>query len=379
MPDEEVVRLAGIAVGDPLEPGTIAAIETRLRASGRFDTVEVRQRYRSLDLTDVALILIVHESPVPPTLPPLVRPWARVVRQSMFLPILAYEDGYGWTYGARVSVVDGLGAGERVTVPLTWGGEKQAAVEIERSFRTGPVARVAARGGVSARRNPHYRLDERRVELLLRAEHVVVAPLRVGVEVGRASVEFGDAERVQRTVGLDATLDTRGDPAFPGNAVLLAVGWTRLALDGAGVSIDRVRGEARGYVRLVGQSVVAVRARYDGSDRALPLDERWLLGGAASLRGHRAGELAGDRRLATSVELRLPVDSPVGAGKAGFVLFYDAGKVWDVGERFRAARLRQGAGAGLFVVAPFFRLTIEAAANLDGPGGRTHVGFGFRF
>ncbi len=60
--DEEVIKLAGISLGQPLAADGIAAIEQRLKASGHFDSVEVRKRYRSLDsTTDVALILLVHE------------------------------------------------------------------------------------------------------------------------------------------------------------------------------------------------------------------------------------------------------------------------------------------------------------------------------
>lgn len=379
VPDDEVLRVAGIAVGDRLEAGTLAAVEARLRASGRFDVVEVRTRYRSLDMTAVALVLLVHEPPVPAATPAVVRPLRRLARQSMILPILGYEEGYGLTYGARLSVVDWLGAGERLSVPLTWGGEKQAAIEVERAFRTGPIARLLARGGVSKRRNPHYRIDDRRVELVVRAEQVIAQPLRVGVEAARADVAFGALEQGQGTFGVDATLDTRHDPAFPGNAVFTRVGWTSLRVDGAEASINRVRVDARGYLRWAGQSVLAVRAAYDGADRALPPYERALLGGASTLRGHRAGEAAGDRRAVASVELRLPLDSPVGAGKAGVVVFYDVGQVWNVGERLDRGRVRQGAGLGLFVVAPFIRLSVEGAANLSGPGGRLHLGFGVRF
>src|SRR5690606_20583765 len=62
VPEDEVLRIAGVQVGAPLEPDAAAAIERRLKNSGRFETVQVRIRYRSLsDPTDVALVLVVHE------------------------------------------------------------------------------------------------------------------------------------------------------------------------------------------------------------------------------------------------------------------------------------------------------------------------------
>ena len=60
--DSEVLRLAGIAVGQPLAPDAPEQIRQRLEKSGAFESVEVRKRFRSLDNpSDVALILLVHE------------------------------------------------------------------------------------------------------------------------------------------------------------------------------------------------------------------------------------------------------------------------------------------------------------------------------
>ncbi len=107
--DEEVLKLAGITVGDPVPEDALKAIERRLKDSDRFDTVEVRKRYRSLDdPTDVAIILLVHERPGVTSASlgssnPLQRPWRRMTSRLMFLPILNYADGYGFTYGGRVS------------------------------------------------------------------------------------------------------------------------------------------------------------------------------------------------------------------------------------------------------------------------------------
>ncbi|HEY7057012.1 MAG TPA: FtsQ-type POTRA domain-containing protein, partial [Vicinamibacterales bacterium] len=63
MADEDIIRLAGITVGDKLDANTIAAIQRRLHDSGRFDEVEVRKRYRTLGMDQVAIVLLVHERP----------------------------------------------------------------------------------------------------------------------------------------------------------------------------------------------------------------------------------------------------------------------------------------------------------------------------
>ncbi len=57
----------------------------------------------------------------------------------MFLPILNFEDGYGFTYGVRVARPDPLGRRSQLSFPLTWGGDKRAAVELDKNFARGPV------------------------------------------------------------------------------------------------------------------------------------------------------------------------------------------------------------------------------------------------
>ena len=60
----------------------------------------------------------------------------------LWLPILGYADGYGFTYGARVSFIDALGDGSRISVPLTWGGERRAAGPTEHIGDRVPALRV---------------------------------------------------------------------------------------------------------------------------------------------------------------------------------------------------------------------------------------------
>src|SRR5262249_55056458 len=47
-PDEEIRRLAGVEVGAPLEPTTIEDVAARLRATRRFQSVQVLKRYASI-------------------------------------------------------------------------------------------------------------------------------------------------------------------------------------------------------------------------------------------------------------------------------------------------------------------------------------------
>ena len=60
-------------------------------------------------MTDVAIVLVVHEKPGTVVgrerHPVTARPFRRVTSRLMFLPILSYADGYGFTYGGRVSAL----------------------------------------------------------------------------------------------------------------------------------------------------------------------------------------------------------------------------------------------------------------------------------
>jgi len=382
--DAAVIALAGVAVGAALEAGGTDAVEKRLRDSGRFDEVQVRTRYRTLAMDEVALVLLVHERPgisatgEPPGI------FRRFRSRLMFFPIVQYDDGYGWTYGGRTAMVDAIGKGTRLAVPLSWGATRRAALEADRTFKTGPLTRLSGSFGVSQRENPHYRIDDRRTEVNARAERRLFNKVTFGGELGRTRVTFRPVQESFWTSGADATLDTRRDPSFPSDAVLASVAWSRLNAIGAtsfgasGASVDRYRVDARGFKRLFGQTVIAARAEYDTASAPLPQYEQWLLGGS-SLRGSSSGTYAGDKRFLWSAELRVPFSSPFSVGRLGFNAFLDGGATAAYGDRIRDQPRRRSAGAGLFLIATVLQVNFDVAHSRDGHGTRFHFGTGFTF
>jgi hypothetical protein len=383
LPDEEVVRLAGVAPGAAVGPETLAEIEQRLKRSGRFESVEVRKRLRSLTSTsEVVLVLVVHERPgvteSSPEIGPVARPWRRFTSRLMFLPILGYADGYGFTYGGRLSTVGFLGLDERLSVPLTWGGTRRAALEFERTFSGGPLTLVRSSVGIWQRENPRFEIDDQRVEVTARAERHFARVVRTGFEASRSSVEFGSLNDPMWTIGADATLDTRGDPSFPRNAVLLRAGWTGLHVRD-GDRIDRYTADARGYLGLIGQLVLAGRVIHVAADAPLPPYERLLVGGADTLRGFRAGAFDGDRSLAASAELRLPITSVLSGAKLGVTAFMDAATAYDYGRKLEDAEWHRGVGGGVFLIAPFVKINLDVARGLKNGDTRVHLATGFAF
>src|SRR5437867_6711230 len=127
--DDEIRRLAGIAIGERVGEETAAAVRARLRATGRFQNVEVLQRFASIaDPSQIVLVIIVDEGAVRIERSGNPNDPVRIVRSRrlnlMFLPILGREDGYGMTYGVRLARPDVAGRRSRVSAPFTWGGEK---------------------------------------------------------------------------------------------------------------------------------------------------------------------------------------------------------------------------------------------------------------
>jgi hypothetical protein len=388
--DKEVANFAGIAVGEPLATDGVEAVTRRLKDSGKFESVDVRKRYRSLESTsDVALILVVHEKPgvrsavggvnIPGVPGSVARPVGRLRSKLMFLPIISYADGYGFTYGGRVSTVDLFGIDERLSLPLTWGGTRRAALEFERLFKTGPLTRVTSSLAIWNRENPRYEIRDQRFEVKGRAERVFADVFRAGFDASRSTISFGTLDDDLWTLGTSAGIDTRLDPAFPGNAIWTTVGWTGLHFRTIPETVNRLSADARGYLRAFRQIVVAGRAAYSGADASLPPYERLLLGGSGSVRGFSTGAFDGDRTFVTSAEVRVPITSVLSGAKLGLTVFYDAGKAWDFGGRMEDAQWHRGAGAGVFLIASIMRINLDVARGLKTGDTHVHLSSGFTF
>ena len=377
-PNADILGLVGDVVGKPATDQLIAEIRTRLERSGRFDGVEVRKRFRSIENPDdILLMIIVDEVPGIDPLDLTPGPMKKFWSSGMFLPVFHSEDGYGLTYGARFSFVDRFGPRSRITVPLTWGGERQARVQLERAFKKGPIDRIFGEYGIARRENPHYETGDTRVGFGARIESAPARWLRFGAGGRQDDVRFGDAEDTVSRLGGDVTLDTRVDPAFPRNAVHATFGLDQVKFD-AGKATEK-KADVRGYLGLFGQTVLAVRGLSITTDTPLPAYEQNLLGGAANLRGYDAGYKSGDNLLAVSAELRIPITSPLNIGRFGVKAFFDAGTVYEVGGKLTDQVLAdRGAGGGVYLHLTVISLSLDVARSRSGDT-RFHFGMGVTF
>ena len=192
IPDDEVLRLAGVALGEPFAAGDDGRVQDRLMKSGKFETVDVRIRYRSLTETAaVALVLLVREK-------------RSIASRFMVGPIFDWTDEDGVTIGARLAMVDLAGGRGSVAVPLSWGGKRQVGVE----GRFGDAQFNFSRW---RQVNSHFDTPDNRLELG-GAYTVRRDQLRFEMLAEWSDVDFAALRERFTTFGAKAVFDTRRDP-----------------------------------------------------------------------------------------------------------------------------------------------------------------------
>jgi outer membrane protein assembly factor BamA len=377
-PNADVLAIVGDVVGKPATDALVAEVTARLEKSGRFEGVEVRKRFRSIENPDDILLMIVVDEIPGVSIDDLTPgPMKKLRSSGMFLPILHSDDGYGLTYGMRMSFVDQLGPRSRITFPFSWGGERQARAQVERAFTRGPIDRLFGDGGITRRENPHYEIGDTRTFVSGRVESAPRRWFRMGGGAGIEDVSFGDTSDRLTRADAEVTIDTRVDPAFPRNAFQTRFGIERLSFDAG--QANRRTADVSGYLGLPGQSVLAVRALSLTSNAPLPDYEKALLGGASTVRGYDVGYRADDNLASLSAELRLPVTSPMSVGRFGVKAFVDAGTSYPFGSKLEDQHLDLGYGGGAYLHLTFISLSLDVARGHETGKYRWHFGMGVTF
>jgi outer membrane protein assembly factor BamA len=376
-PDADVLGLSGLKTGDAATDATLAAAELALRKSDRFDEVEVRKRFRSIDdPSDILVVIVIDERPGV-SADNLTPGFATRLRSAVqWFPILNYTEGYGLTYGIRTAFANPIGEDSQLAFPLSWGGERRAGVELERSFDD-QRTRAGVAFWMNRRVNPFFEMPDVRQQVRFEADHAIVNWIRVGASARIAHVEFGDTYSARHTAGgPHVIVDTRINPLYPRNAIHTRIDWERVAFETG--SAGRWKTDARGYIAVAPRTIVALRGQLVRSDGDLPEAEQSLLGGGDSLRGYRAGHRAGDNLAAVSAEVRVALNSPLRASLFGVRGFVDAGTVWNSGARFADQRFERGIGGGVFLSAAVVMLNLDVAWPAEGDP-RVHFGLGISF
>ena len=390
-PTDEIIRAAGIAVGDRVSDKMFADAEARLRAAIKFDSVDVLKRFASIsDPTQVLVLIQVDEGPVRVDMPdidapvpnvphpPTARP--TVVRRSrfnmMFVPILGAEDGYGMTYGAQFAFSGHRTNRRRIVVPASWGGDKRIGAEYQQEFARRFAPRVRTGAFIQRRTHPFFEENADRTRVWGRTEWPLLRDVRAGAEFAWQSSSLAGQETDARSIGADMIVDTRVDPLMPHNAIFVRSAVERLRFSSS--TSVRTEIDANGYIGMYRGTVLALRAVREDFSRPAPAFYKSLLGGSRNLRGFRAGHAVGDTLVAGSIELRIPATSPLRMARFGYSIFMDAGTTYDEGQRFRDQQLEKGVGAGVWLTAPLFRFSAAVARGI-GSGMRAHIGAGLTF
>lgn len=368
--DEELKRLTGVEIGAPFEAATIDDVAARLRATKRFEHVEVLKRFASIaDPTQIVLVVIVDEGRVKiaktkdPDHPyrAVRNRWPRL----MYQPILNRSDRYGTQYGVRVAVPDVFGSNSRLIFPAALGGEKELGVALDKTRQTGFINRLRGNVEWTTRTHPVFGRSDERLETWVRGEHWFRPQFRVGVTAGAQRDVFDGAADASPLVGADVVVDTRVDPQLPRDAVFARAAWTHVG-GGHQTVLD-----GRGYVGLFGQLVLGVRAQRTAADPSLPIYLKPIFGGAANVRGFSPGTVVGDTLTATSTELLLPLTSPLRLVRLGVSAFTDAGAV-SCGPDLPPCdqSWKRGYGGSVWAGAAMFHLDVAVA---HGQGSSTRI------
>jgi len=411
-PTDQVLALADLTPGQPATAALVAQVERRLRESGRFADVSVQVRQRSLDPAGPVMVVIVVTERAGVSDRVLSPGLARRLRAALMLgPILQYDDGYGATYGLRPTLVDRPWRNLNISAPLTWGGERKAAIEAAQTL-TGPLrGQLRAGGGIDRRVNPFYDVADTRRSGWVRADLSPTSWWRVSGDVRRSLVRFAGTDARQWSGGVATVFDPRADDYATALGMRAGAGVAWLQLDGrsvppirrtsadVAVSLPLIRlvtvrstappadgdedgdgdadqdaggGSGSGSVRSV---VLALRARTTRASAPLPAWEQALLGGALNLRGVRPGAAVGDNATAVSAEVRF-AGGLTPLARAGLRAFLDGAAVSPAGVRLRDEALTWGAGGGLFLQLGGRTASLDVGWPLSGGRPRLHVQFG---
>ena len=290
----------------------------------------------------------------------------------MYMPILDAEDGYGFTYGVRVAYPGLIGERSRLSAPLTWGGFKRAGVELDRTFVRGPFSRMEFGAAIQQQKNPAFEeKDDPRARLGPRRARAGRSPpgrhWRLAARVVRRSRRRRSARSGSRQPSTRGSIPCcRATPST-----------SPRRSNGCSSTAGR-RSTGRASTRAAisasfGQNVVVLRAVREDASEPLPPYLKSLLGGWSSLRGFRAGSYVGDTMVTGSLELRMPLSSPLSVGKLGLSVFADTGKAYAKGEKFNDQPFTTGIGGGVWLTLTAFRMGLSVAHGL---GADTRVNFG---
>jgi hypothetical protein len=197
-------------------------------------------------------------------------------------------------------------------------------------------------------------------------------PVGVRLEVGLGA-QWRDPEGERGRLEPVSEGGIRGATALPGRQILSVGGRWRLRLGDPSLRERRLGAFAHHYVGLPWQTLASA-LDFTLAEERDDAPAQLTLGEDSGLRGYPARLLEGTRRLRLTVEDRIHTPLELLSFHFGFVVFCDAGWVFDARGRPDPRDIRVGVGVGIRIFSPEllkerpFRIDLGIALNDDGDG-----------
>jgi outer membrane protein insertion porin family len=177
-----------------------------------------------------------------------------------------------------------------------------------------------------------------------------------------------------RSLTLSAVNDTRDDLWNPatGHKLSSSLEYAGGILGGDN-DFAKLQGEACQYYQVRDGHILAGRVSAGYGFDGLPVDERFRIGGAETVRGYKYGDIEGDRMTLANAEYRFNITK----GLQG-VLFCDAGQAWNADGSFDVSNTKVGYGAGVRIMVPVLGM-IRIDYGIGDSGGQAYFSFGQTF
>ncbi len=191
----------------------------------------------------------------------------------------------------------------------------------------------------------------------------------------------------ENSLSFSINRDTRNNTVIPSTGTKISIGG-RVSGFGGDVSLANYFSDATYYYPLIWRSIFKIRGSLSAlselGNEPIPFDRRILLGGIASVRGYKYGEIGprdryknimgGDRAVFGNVEVLFPVLDEL---KLSGVVFFDAGNAWNVAETPWLTTIKAGGGAGLRWISPMGPIRVEYGWKIAPEKGEEPGAFAF--
>lgn len=382
---ERIVEIAGLPKGEVFDPEQIDRAAERLRATGTFSSVALREAEdtNADDTLDISAAVV--EAPPRRIGAGIEYDTERGGKLSGFW---LHRNFLGGAERFRIEgMIDGLGA-------RSGGLDYSLGLEFSRPATFTPDTTLTIEALAETEKEPDFEARRIRADIKLVHRYSDRLTFSGGVGLLAERAEFGPLLGIRRDyrlllVPLDATYDRRDDARNPRSGYYLNASLTPFYGSGGTGAGARVTTDARGYYPVGARFVLAGRAQlgavYGPGLFATPRDFLFYSGGGGSVRGQpyrslgvtTGGVFSGGKGFAsTTLELRMQATD-----KIGLAAFADAGYV-SAGTFTGTSAWHAGAGIGVRYDTIIGPLRLDVGFPVRGGTGRgaqLYLGIGQAF